>query len=1008
MAFRQHLPYCGCWHTVPDHYDYLEKHYLPQVDLKAHTTVLSSTSRTTLTQTFLNPAPADINEVKYTFPLFDGVSVVAFEAKIGDRTITGVVKEREQAKKEYDEAVQVGRQAALLEQSMSASDTFTTSIGNVPSLSKAVVHITYLGELQHDAQVDGLRLTFPSVIAPRYGTGPAITKNALTPDLVHVVEHGKIDATVDVEMGKESKITTIQSPSHPVTVTLGRASVNAEEVFESNLANAAYVGNAGNVFFEKDFVIIVKASGQDVPSAMLETHPTIPSQRAIMASLVPKFNIPTGNPEIVFVVDCSGSMYDKMDTLRAALLVFLKSLPVGVKFNICSFGSSYTFMWSKSRTYDADSLNHAMSYVNSMSSNMGGTEMYNPLNATVQNRVKGVELEVLMLTDGEVWDQEGLFKLVNDAAADNDVRFFTLGIGDQASHSLINGIARAGDGFAQSVGTNEQLDRKVVRMLKGALTPHIHDYTFEVEYDEADDEYDIIEKTNDIPVALAVRPKADAPKVDDESSKKPISLFSSDYKEAELPSSVDADADLPELAPPNILQAPYKVPSLFSFNRTSVYLLLSPETNPRAPKSVTLRGTSKHGPLQLTIQIEDVGKGTTIHQLAARKAMLELEEGRGWVYHARDSDGNIVVDQHESKKQDLVKREAVRLGLKFQVGGKWCSFVAVEDGNEDPRMVALEEAARATHRRLQAACASAPQARTISMSMGKKRRTSGQRRQNDNRGQLAAAPATFAHQAPPPPRPSGDPLFFSIATDISNGGSYSISSFGASSVGAAGPTMSRGGPGMNASTGVSFGAPEVRAMNGPSMLSMQSPIQCRGLPRGWEEKLRQERQEPCGDVDMLMSLDSPSPTDIDSTQLAQYNQFFETEMEGGETELVGGDTKTRENKVHALIALQQFEGSWEYTESLLGIMGIKTTDVEGVDWAVILGTTSLVNNQDELTRKVVATLLVGYYLDTVCAGQRETWDLVYDKAFGWADAAVTRLGGDVSKRNLQPFLCLFA
>jgi hypothetical protein len=42
------------------------------------------------------------------------------------------------------------------------------------------------------------------------------------------------------------------------------------------------------------------------------------------------------------------------------LKVFLKSIPVGCMFNICSFGSSCQFLWEKSRLYDQDSLAEAI------------------------------------------------------------------------------------------------------------------------------------------------------------------------------------------------------------------------------------------------------------------------------------------------------------------------------------------------------------------------------------------------------------------------------------------------------------------------------------------------------------------------------------------------------------------------------------------------------------------------------------------------------------------------
>ncbi len=132
-------------------------------------------------------------------------------------------------------------------------------------------------------------------------------------------------------------------------------------------------------------------------------------------------------------------------------------------------------------------------------------------------------------------------------------------------------------------------------------------------------------------------------------------------------------AHIPAVGEPRLLQAPFEIPPLYSFTRTNVYLLLSPETSQKTPKSVILRGHSAHGPLELEIPVSVLAeKGETIHQLAARKSVKELETGRGWLHHARDpTDGKLLKERFEGRFSDMVEREAVRLGVKFQVGSKW-------------------------------------------------------------------------------------------------------------------------------------------------------------------------------------------------------------------------------------------------------------------------------------------------------------------------------------------------
>ncbi|UNI22233.1 hypothetical protein JDV02_008140 [Purpureocillium takamizusanense] len=679
------LPLCGCFVVVQSH-----RKWLPLINLDAHSTIVSSTSRTVLKQTFTNPnSKSALNEVRYDFPLYDGVSVVGFRCTVGDRVITGVVKERQAAKKTYDDAASKGETAALLQQNLRVADVFTTTLGNVPAGAKVTVEITYLGELEHDAETDGLRLTIPTSIAPRYDSGRTIGSF----DSIKV-GGGKISITVDCEMAEGCSITSIQSPTHPISVRIGHTSASASGAASqpASLRRASATLALGSAHLEKDVVVQVVADGLGNPTALLETHPTLPNRRAIMATLVPRFNLPADKPEVVFVCDRSGSMGvgQKIPNLIAALQLFLKSLPVGARFNVCSFGSSCTFLWEKSRLYDSqETLDAAVNHVKGFSSNYGGTEMYTPLEETFQRRYKDMNLEVFLLTDGEIWEHDRLFGLINDNVQESKgaIRVFTLGVGEEASSALINGVARAGNGFAQRVAEDEKMDKKIIRMLKGALTPHVTDYALDVKYgDGGDEDFEVVEKVMDaLSLDVGTTSQSSEP-----SGNEPISLFNTDTKDEdmEMPDSktgIDAKFEgLPAVPRPRYLQTPFKIPALFPFNRTTVYVMLSDETSHSGmPTSVILTGTSARGPLRLEIPVTPLAdKGSTIHQLAARKAIQELEEGRGWITHAKDTKGNLLKKQFEGQFERIVQREAVGLGVEFQVGGKWCSFVAVQEDKD--------------------------------------------------------------------------------------------------------------------------------------------------------------------------------------------------------------------------------------------------------------------------------------------------------------------------------------
>lgn len=672
--------FCGCFYWSEG-----TIHHLPTVKVNAHATILDTISRTTLTQTFINSNQNhSIFELRYGFPIYDGVSVVAFNCTIGDRTIIGVVKERSEANQEFKQAQAQGRTAGLFQQSLNAADVFTTTVGNCPPSAEVKVEITYLGELKHDAEVDGLRFTIPTSISPRYGTSQDVQ-----PGSTRHTEEG-ISFTIDMEMPKGSTIKSVQSPSHPLSVQIGTTSKSLEAE-EPSLRKASATHSLGSTTLDKDFIVQIVATKLAEPAAFLETHSTLTDQRALMATLVPRFKLPAEKPEVVFICDRSGSMGGKMPDLIEALNIFLKSLPVGVKFNICSFGTHFSFLWPKSQTYNESMLDQAVRHVSLFGSDFGGTEIYGPVEATFKQRFTDMNLEVFILTDGQIHDQNPLFELINDhiAEAKGAARVFGLGVGSGASTSLVEGIARAGKGFAQFVNDGEKMNKKVVRMLKGALSPHINDYSLEIKYENTagsatDEDFEIVEKVFD---SLTIQGLTEDENNDKQEEKPPISLFNHDQDEDEDTDMIDNKAQkydhLPDIPSPRYLQTPSQIPTLFTFNRTTVYVLLSDSTPHLQPRSVILKATSQHGPLVLEIPITNLPeKSTTIHQLAARKEVKELEEGRGWISFARTEGRELLETKYPGNFSNMVEREAVRLGVRYQVGGKFCSFVAVEQTSE--------------------------------------------------------------------------------------------------------------------------------------------------------------------------------------------------------------------------------------------------------------------------------------------------------------------------------------
>ncbi|CAG8752184.1 1154_t:CDS:2, partial [Acaulospora colombiana] len=184
---------------------------------------------------------------------------------------------------------------------------------------------------------------------------------------------------------------------------------------------------------------------------------------AYALTLVPKFDLPPlPSQEYIFLVDRSGSMGGgRMNSVKASLQIMLRSLPSrDTTFNIVSFGSRYSSLWPTSQMYSAESVKEASSHVDTMSANYGGTELRSALQFAFNSRVSAktafkdtTPTAVFVLTDGEAWDLDGILNEISTTVKATKeknglLRTFVLGVGNEVSTAMCEGIARSGKGTA--------------------------------------------------------------------------------------------------------------------------------------------------------------------------------------------------------------------------------------------------------------------------------------------------------------------------------------------------------------------------------------------------------------------------------------------------------------------------------------------------------------------------------------------------------------------------------
>lgn len=464
-----------------------ERNILPPLSISLRAKVVQDIAQVTITQLFRNDSDYVIPKCSFTLPLPAGCTVTDFTCRIGrDKVVKAKVKPKEEARNAFDHGIRNNRTAGLLEQA--TSEVFTTSLGNIPKMTKLRAEISFVTLLKHGFanRSSTTTLTIPTCIASRYGNPPAEVQGAIPIGISQKL-------AIEVEVTCAERVRKLSSDSHRITVESrsGVLEVDNWEAFaaaeEENEVRTALVKlEDGSAFLERDFVLDIVTEpqdGEELPQAWLEVHPSLQDHKALMLTIPPKFflkNQPVHNDdEIIFMADLSGSMIDKMESLKSAMMVFLQSIPQGRKFNIWCFGTHHTCLWPNSlENVRQQTLDTARTYVErQFHANMGGTELLPALKAVVGARDTSRMTDIMVLTDGQVWQLDETISYVQQMkiGTEGALRVFALGIGDAVSHELVEGLAKAGGGYAEVIPSASQggWEDRLVAMLAAAVVGHI-------------------------------------------------------------------------------------------------------------------------------------------------------------------------------------------------------------------------------------------------------------------------------------------------------------------------------------------------------------------------------------------------------------------------------------------------------------------------------------------------------------------------------------------------------
>ncbi|XP_077422530.1 von Willebrand factor A domain-containing protein 5A-like isoform X3 [Vanacampus margaritifer] len=436
-----------------------------EVEVKDHVATVTSTLH------YDNKEDKAIEAI-FVFPLPSHAAVCHFSAKIGQTEIVADVKEKQEAREEYDDALSSGQQAFLLEESDQSPDVFSLRVGSLPPGESASIRLEYVTELAVEA--DGaLRFCLPVVLNPRYQPqGSEVCSVQVTSVPASQVPYS---LTFSARLSSPRQVSKVDS----------KCSLEPLQYLNKEQTQAV-VKLAAEHTFDRDIELLIYYKDAHQPAVVVEAGKasaepgTLMGDAAVMLSVYPEFpqevmsSLATRG-EFVFLLDRSGSMQGaRIDSARVTLLLLLKSLPMGCYFNIYSFGSSFEHIFPNSMEYSEKTMEKALTIVKEIKANLGGTEILKPLQHIYsQPCIPSQPRQLFVFTDGEVGNTKEVTSLVKKNSSSH--RCFSFGIGEGASTALINGLAKEGGGHAQFITGADRMQAKVMQSLQFALQPAVDD-----------------------------------------------------------------------------------------------------------------------------------------------------------------------------------------------------------------------------------------------------------------------------------------------------------------------------------------------------------------------------------------------------------------------------------------------------------------------------------------------------------------------------------------------------
>lgn len=406
----------------------------PLKETRVDTTINGVIAETYVTQTYTNEGKQPVN-ASYMFPASTKVTVQGMKMEIGNEVIVAKIKEKEEAKEEFEEAKSEGKSASLLQQQR--PNVFTMDVANVMPGDVVRIELHYTEMI---SPTEGIyQFVFPTVAGPRY-VSPSDETDTEEDEWVQgpYFKEGSANAgayDISVNLSTGVPVTDISCKSHKISINQ-----------DTDSTAQVRLSNPSDFAGDRDFILDYKLTGQEVSCGLMLDQGA--EENFFMLMVQPPERYETADipsREYIFVLDVSGSMFGyPLDTAKELIRNLVKGLRETDLFNLILFSSGSARLAPKSLPATAENIQLAIDLIDQEDGG-GGTELAPALKDAIGiPMAENVSRSIIPITDGYIYGESEIFELVRSNLSTTS--FFSFGIGTSVNRYLIDGIAKAGQG----------------------------------------------------------------------------------------------------------------------------------------------------------------------------------------------------------------------------------------------------------------------------------------------------------------------------------------------------------------------------------------------------------------------------------------------------------------------------------------------------------------------------------------------------------------------------------